>query len=128
MTQRQFRWRHDNVLREVADWLEVERKKERRRNPKQHHINFVKPGETAKAQLTQKTSILDGTTGWNIEVDLGKNLAFPGMVKTNFRPEIVLWSETGKKLILIELTVPWETRCEEAYERKNAKYTDLLKE
>ncbi|KAH3861504.1 hypothetical protein DPMN_024434 [Dreissena polymorpha] len=32
----------------------------------------------------------------------------------------------GKKLIVIELTVLWETRCEEAYERKEAKYTELL--
>ena len=26
---------------------------------------------------------------------------------------------------MVELTVPWETRCEEAYERKMAKYTEL---
>ena len=38
------------------------------------------------------------------------------------RPDIVLWSETEKKLVVIELTVPWETRCEEAYERKKANY------
>ena len=38
----------------------------------------------------------------------------------------ILWSEKDKKLILIELTVPWETRCEEAYERKKAKYTELV--
>jgi len=40
--------------------------------------------------------------------------------------DIIMWSETGNKLIMIELTVPWETRCEEAYERKKAKYTELL--
>jgi len=32
-------------LKELADWLEIERKKERGSNPK-HHITFVKPGET----------------------------------------------------------------------------------
>ena len=48
------------------------------------------------------------------------------MVQTTLRPDIVLWSKTGKKLIVIELTVPSETRCEEAYERKKAKYTELL--
>ena len=26
---------------------------------------------------------------------------------------------------MVELTVPWETRCEEAYERKMDKYTEL---
>ena len=61
-----------------------------------------------------------------MEVDLGKRLVFPDVVQTTLRPDIVLWSKTGKKLIVIELTVPWETRCEEAYERKKAKYRELL--
>jgi len=26
---------------------------------------------------------------------------------------------------MVELTVPWETRCDEVYERKMAKYTEL---
>ena len=61
-----------------------------------------------------------------MEVDLGKRLVFPDVVQTTLRPDIVLWSKTGKKLIVIELKVPWETRCEEAYERKKAKYIELL--
>ncbi|KAH3862977.1 hypothetical protein DPMN_025953 [Dreissena polymorpha] len=28
-----------------------------------------------------------------------------------------IWSTKDKKLVMIELTVPWETRCDEAYER-----------
>lgn len=126
LTQGRYRWRHDSVLRELADWLEKERKKERGKHPHHGHIAFVKPGETRKTQTPHKSSILDGTTGWNMEVDLGKRLVFPDVVQTTQRPDIVLWSKTGKKLIVIELTVPWETRCEEAYERKKAKYTELL--
>jgi hypothetical protein len=128
LTQGRYRWRHDNVLREVADWLEGEKKKPRRSNSQAGHINFVRPGETAKTEASQKKSILDGATGWNMSVDLGKKLVFPGIVQTNLRPDIVLWSETGKKLVVIELTVPWETRCEEAFERKKAKYTELLEQ
>ncbi|XP_045202251.1 uncharacterized protein LOC123555724 [Mercenaria mercenaria] len=30
-----------------------------------------------------------------------------------------------KKVILVELTVPWEERTEEVFERKSAKYQDL---
>jgi hypothetical protein len=86
----------------------------------------VKPGETAKTQSPHQPSILDGATGWNMRVDLGKKLVFPSIVHTNLRPDIVLWSEKRKKLIMIELTVPLETRCEEDYERKKAKYTELL--
>ncbi|XP_060584269.1 uncharacterized protein LOC132740392 [Ruditapes philippinarum] len=128
LTQGRYRWRHDNILREVADRLEGEKKKPRRSNSQAGHINFVRPGETAKTEAPQKKSILDGATGWNMSVDLGKKLVFPGIVQTNLRPDIVLWSETGKKLVVIELTVPLETRCEEAYERKKAKNTKLLEQ
>ena len=72
------------------------------------------------------SSILGGTTGWNMEIDLRKRLVFPDVVQTTLRPDIELWSKTEKKLIVIELTVPCETRCEEAYERKKDKYTELL--
>ena len=125
LTDGRYRWRHDTVLRELADWLETERKKDRRSTP-QHGQVFIKAGETVTKGGKQQASILDGTTGWNMEVDLGKRLVFPDIVQTTLRPDIVLWSRTGKKLIAIELTVPWETRCEEAYERKRAKYTELM--
>ncbi len=41
----------------------------------------------------------------------------PSPKKTYLRPDMVIWSEE-KRIILIELTVLWEDRCEEASERK----------
>ena len=114
------------VLRELADWLEKERKEEHGNYPRQGHIAFVKSGETKKTQKPTKASILDGSRDWKMEVDLDRRLVFPNVVQTTLRPDIVLWSETAKKLVTIELTVPWEARCEEAYERKKAKYTELV--
>ena len=83
----------------MADWLEKERKKEHGNNPKHGQIAFVKSGDTRKTQTAQPTlqnrsvgsltakptlqnhcagsSILGGTAGWNMEVDLGKRLVFP---------------------------------------------------
>ena len=84
---------------------------------------------TAKPTLQNRSvgsSIIGVTTGWNMEVDLGKRLAFPDVVQTSLRPDIVLWSKTGKKLIVIELTVPLGTRFEETYQWKKAKYTEPL--
>ncbi|XP_052256524.1 uncharacterized protein LOC127861838 [Dreissena polymorpha] len=126
LTQGRYRCRHDLVLRELADWLEKERKKERGNYPRHGHIAFVKSGEAMKTNKPTKASIPDGTRDWKMEVDLGRRLVFPNVVQTTLRPDIVLWSETGKKLFTIELTVPWEARCEEAYERKKAKYTELM--
>jgi len=107
----------------MADWLEKERKKDRRCNLQQRHI-FVM--SQSQSQSTKKTSIMDGTTGWNLEVDIGEKLVFPDIVHINLRQDIILWSEIGKKLIMIELTVPWETRYEEAYEKKKPNYIELL--
>jgi len=111
MDHGRYRWRHDTVLRELADWLETERKKERKSTLQHGRVSFIKAGETTGRGEKQQASILDGTTGWNMEVDLGKKLVFPDIVQTTLRPDIVLWTKTGKKLIAIELTVPWETRC-----------------
>ena len=61
-----------------------------------------------------------------MKVDLERKLVFPEIVHTTLRPDVVIWSVQAKKLIAIELTVPWEERCEEAHERKAAKYAELL--
>ncbi|KAJ7993819.1 hypothetical protein DPEC_G00258670 [Dallia pectoralis] len=44
------------------------------------------------------------------------------------RPDIVLWSQATRQVALIELTVPWEERIEEAHERKLGKYQSLISE
>ena len=41
---------------------------------------------------------------------------------------MVMWSRNTRNLIIIELTVPWEERMEEANERKREKYQDLVDE
>ena len=60
-----------------------------------------------------------------MKVDIGKQLFFLNIIHTAQRPAIVIWSPDDRKLVMVELTVPWETRCEEAYERKMVKYTEL---
>lgn len=39
---------------------------------------------------------------------------------------MLLWSKEVKKIILIELTCPWEEGWDETFERKRAKYQTLL--
>ena len=55
LTQGRYRWRHDLVLRELADWPEKERKKEHVNNPQHGQIAFVKSGDTRKTQTAQPT-------------------------------------------------------------------------
>ena len=42
------------------------------------------------------------------------------------RPDILLVSESTKNIVIMELTVPWEDRLEEAHERKRTKYERLV--
>ena len=49
----------------------------------------------------------------------------PEITLSNLRPDIVAWSQSAKRAILIELTVPWETHIEDAHERKLTRYEEL---
>ena len=54
-----------------------------------------------------------------IEIDLQKHLVLPSHIgETNLCHDIVLWSDTTKRVVLIELTVPWEEKIKEARERE----------
>ncbi|VDI13370.1 Hypothetical predicted protein [Mytilus galloprovincialis] len=56
-------------------------------------------------------------------------MSFPAEIAaTSLRPDIVIWSPGTRQAVLLELTVPWEDRIEEAYERKMAKYQQLVED
>ena len=62
-------------------------------------------------------------------VDLERQLKIPPHItQTRLRPDIILVSEATKQLLLLELTVPWEERMEEAQKRKREKYQELVEE
>ena len=57
---------------------------------------------------------------WTLQVDLDKKLQFPDIVQTSLRPDIVIQSTATKRIVIVELTVHWEERCQSAYELKKA--------
>lgn len=64
-----------------------------------------------------------------MQADLDKKLVFPrNIVVTTSRPDIVLWSNSTKHVVMVELTVPWEERVEESHHMKQEKYTELQRE
>ena len=114
MTQGRYRWRHDKVLRELADALEAERRRKRPTDQKPGQIQFMRRGEaTADKRAPRRKSVLDRGHDWELRVDLDRKLVFPKIVEINLRPDAVLVSQQSKKLVAIELTVPWEENCEE---------------
>ncbi|CAC5364749.1 unnamed protein product [Mytilus coruscus] len=126
LTQGRYRWRHDKVLKHLAEILDIERRKKRPSNTEAKQIRFVREGDTGHATKSHQHFILDKGSEWNMRADIGKKLVFLECVQTTLRSDIVVWSQSSKMIVAIELTVPWEERCEEAYQRKKEKYTELM--
>ena len=125
LTQGRYTWRHDQVLRELAIALDQERKKKRVKKPGLTFIQFKKSGEKAQSKEPTQAGLLRSGQ-WEMRADLDGKLVFPQeIVTTQLRPDIVLWAKDSKQLAMVELTVPWEERVEEAYHLKRDKYTDL---
>ena len=127
LTQGRYTWRHDKVLRELAHILDQERTK---KHPKAKagitFIQFVNEGsKQMPTSTTKRQGILQQANDWTLQADLDKKLQFTEIVQTSLRPDIVIQSPATKRLIMVELTVPWGKRCQSAYEMKKAKYTEL---
>ena len=65
---------------------------------------------------------------YEILADLPRSTySFPSSTaSTDLRPDLVLWSDTRRVVILAELTVCFETNFVDACQRKTVKYQDLV--
>ena len=93
--------------------------------PKRGTKVVVKEGKHDKATKTRREpTILETACDWRIVVDLpGMHCNFPAHIAiTGERPDLVLWSETLKLVVLIELTVPSECNVTDAHRRKSEKF------
>ena len=52
----------------------------------------------------------------------------PHISHTNLRPDLVLWNNCDKTVCLVEFTICYETRYNEAHTHKTNKYADLVEE
>ncbi len=123
LAQGRYRWRHDTVLREVAAAIESERKKNKKDTGQGiTFINFVQAEQKKQGGKAPAPGLLKSGGQW----DIGRKLVFPQKIATTaLRPDIVLWSERSRQVVMVELTVPWEERVEEAYHMKRNKYEEL---
>ena len=73
--------------------------------------------------------LLEDYKDWKISADLPDFDEYPEAIKaTRMIPDIVISSASSRKIIMVELTVPYESRMEEANIFKREKYSDLSKE
>ena len=94
----------------------------------QTFVDFVKEGGKS-SRTTSTNGVLSTANDWNLIADVHQRSKSPqDITSTALRPDTVLYSKATKQVIMVGLTVPWEERMEEAYERKRAKYQYLVGE
>ncbi len=124
-----YRWRHDQVLKAIAEAITAGVEWAKHSRPSMQAINFIRAGEQPRPAAKTSTDILATARDWQLLVDLEQQLKFPNhILTTTLRPDVFLLSESTKQGVLLELAVPWEDRLEEAFERKLAKYEGLVSE
>ena len=130
-----YRFRHDNVLRALAEVIEARLGNANAasvtdRPPDIVRIPFVKAGAKAVSHTSAggpHVGLLCAAADWRARIDIDRQLVFP-ILETPLRPDIVIWSNTKRVVIIAELTVPLESRIAEAHERKMRKYEDLAEQ
>lgn len=136
-----YNWRHDQTLRAIAEGL-LPYIEEANRSPVSATTNaiptirFITKEGTAYRNppllLANNipSEILKQANDWEFLLDEEHNqIVFPPQIlETAKRPDIIIYSERTKTVILIELTVPIEQNLTNANLRKKCKYSELVAE
>ena len=87
---------------------------------------FVKKGAKVPCKRTPPVGILHYASDWFLLEDLNSNYCFPVYTAfTQLRPDITIFSNSLRKIILIELTCPCEENMQSWHSTKINKYLAL---
>jgi hypothetical protein len=129
-----YTWRHNQVLKKLVEALDESRRKANARTATcQTQKRWMRSGGAiASRNLPARVStenLLDSGNDWMMAADMPGMKVYPEVItKTNLRPDAVLISEASRTVVLVELTVPYETNMNESHEYKAAKYEGLVQE
>jgi hypothetical protein len=133
---KRYIWRHDSILSHIKQILGDYIAQINKEPPCQTLLLsdlFVKAGQNVRAgsrKSVNQKSLLFGASDWKLLVDLDSHkIVFPTEIcDTSQRPDVIIWSSTLQKVILLELTCPAEEGIVAARLRKEAKYLPLLEQ
>ena len=111
MYQQRCTFRHDTVLCKIIETLKTFNLniKEALSIPSKSSIKFVKKGAKVPHKKTLPIGILHHASDWILLADLNRNYCFRVHIAfTQLRPDITIFSNGLRKVILIELTCPCE--------------------
>ena len=129
LSQGRFTFRHDNVLRIIITNIRSSIKNIKSTVPASKQpikIKFVKKGTRVKNKNSSPSGILHQASDWVLLGDLDGSFSFPPHIAfTELRPDIIIFSNKLKRVILIELTCPCEENMEAWHNAKVNKYMPL---
>ena len=132
LKQGRYDWRHDSVLKtlEIPIRKRLEKHNTSPFKKVDRTIQFVPEGarrRTKKAKQDRPTC-LDEARDWECVVDYKDSpYVFPVHIcVTAQRPDILIWSDSLRSVIMIELTCPMEENIMDARTRKEIRYKDLI--
>ena len=132
LQQGRYKWRHDKVLRRIADSIEKRIKLNKVSTiDREKEIKFIREGEKRQEEVakTSRGNYLSIAKDWELSTDLENCLKIPKEITfTNLRPDMILISRSTKQFGMIELTVPTEERVEVSGELKKLKYEEIAQE
>ncbi|GFO40547.1 reverse transcriptase [Plakobranchus ocellatus] len=133
LSKGRYTWRHNGVFQELASAISTAK-------------GEIHPSSTSSTVFTTENGVrqwyggsitinthrkglLDSCGDWVVSADHPKWETQPDVIrKTALRPDIVIYTASTQQIIIVELTVPYESRMEEVHTFKEGKYLDLTKE
>jgi hypothetical protein len=140
LNQGRYKWRHNKILSTIFQAIVTEtqtRKNARYKNRAAPFIFFHKEGEPVPRMKTRKFLIKSPLDegNWTLTADLRQsentvqhelNTILPN-INGKYIPDIFLHNSEHKKVIIGELTCPWEDNIRNADNNKATKYSKLVK-
>ena len=125
LTQGRYTFRHDSVLRELLAAIK-KFSNEIASPPQAVKQNKICEMPTSR-QKSQPTGLLHHTRDWLFMSDFDSGFIFPGHIAiTSLRPDFIVFSNSVKRIIIIELTCPCEENMESWHSIKLSKYLPLV--
>ncbi|CAG9560099.1 unnamed protein product [Danaus chrysippus] len=127
----QYSRRHDRVLEIIREAVSLSvARAQREITTNERSIGFVREGTRAIKSNVKPYSILKAASDWTIMMDTyEKQYKIPeDICASASRPDIFLYSRILKRVVMIELTVPWETNIPKDHAIKVNKYYELTNE
>jgi hypothetical protein len=122
------------VLKKLVEAVDMARKKANEKTAKQatEHPPVragTRPLRSNKPPAAPGEGMLDHAKDWKIAADLPGMREYPELIKeSGLRPDMVLISDSSRTVVIIELTVPYESNMSGSHELKKAKYEGLTSE